>query len=678
MKIAPLFLSTLGLVVALSACTPDHPSPIAGVPLSGIEREGMDPAIRPQDNLFLHVNGAWLRDTEIPADKASWGSFDVLRERTLHQLKDIIENLQDDPQNHNEELVSTLYQDLLDADQGAETRLDALADDMVAIEALQSHDELPALFAHLARRGVTTPLAVGIGQDRKDSARYAVYLSQGGLGMPDRDYYFDGGEQGQKLRDGYHGYLLRLLELSDDSEGAAEMVAATIDLETRLAEHHWTRVANRDAEKTYNPRSGDVLLDTLAPAWRAFFDDLDISGQPHYVVRQPDFVAALHEIVTQTPVVQWQNYLKLQLLNAYAPYLGKAFDEAHFAFYGKLLRGTSEQEPQWQRAISYMNGAVGEALGELYVEKHFPPQARARMEELVANLKQAFHDAISDLPWMTPATRERALEKLAAFNTKIGYPDKWRDYSALELEAGDLVDNIRRIHAWQYRRDVERLGEAVDRDEWFMPPQIVNAYYSPSMNEIVFPAAILQPPFFNMAADDAVNYGAIGGVIGHEIGHGFDDQGSRYDGEGNLNNWWSDEDRQHFDALGKKLAAQYSQYEPLPGQFTNGELTLGENIGDLGGLGMAWQAYLLSLDGREPALIDGYTGYQRVFLGWAQAWRVKRRDELVSQLLKTGPHSQPEFRVNGVVENIDGYHEAFDTKPGDAMHKLPRERIRIW
>ncbi len=279
---------------------------------------------------------------------------------------------------------------------------------------------------------------------------------------------------------------------------------------------------------------------------------------------------------------------------------------------------------------------------------------------------------------MTPATRARALDKLAAFNTKIGYPDKWRDYSALELEAGDLVGNIQRINAWQHQRDVERLGEAVDRDEWFMPPQIVNAYYSPSMNEIVFPAAILQPPFFNMAADDAVNYGAIGGVIGHEIGHGFDDQGSRYDGRGNLNNWWSDEDRQHFDALGKKLAAQYSQYEPLPGQFTNGELTLGENIGDLGGLGMAWQAYLLSLDGREPALIDGYTGYQRVFLGWAQAWRVKRRDELVSQLLKTGPHSQPEFRVNGVVENIDGYHEAFDTEPGDAMYKPPRKRIRIW
>ena len=671
-------LLVIATAAALAACNPPAtPEQTAPLP-SGLELAGRDTGVRPQDDLFAHANGTWLKTTEIPADKASWGAFELLRERTLDQLHALIEALPPEPADHNARLIGHLYRDLLASNELPRRDLAVFADEFAAIDGLRHHDELPALFARLSRLGASTPLGAWIDQDRKDSSVYTVYLSQGGLGLPDRDYYFDASDKGEALRAGYGDYLQQLLTLANDGDDAESRSNAVLALETSLAEHHWTRVANRDAEKTYNPTPGDALLDGLGEPWRAFLDNLDLAGRDSYVVRQPSYLAELDGLVTGTDLAVWKDYLKLQLLDAYAPYLGSDFDRAQFDFYGKQLNGTPEQEPQWQRAIGFMNGAVGEALGQLYVEKHFPPAAKARMEQLVANLKRAFHDSISTLPWMTPATRARALEKLAAFNTKIGYPDKWEDYSALETQPNDLIGNIRRVRAWYHQRQVERLGQPVDRDEWFMPPQTVNAYYSPSMNEIVFPAAILQPPFFHPDADDAVNYGAIGAVIGHEIGHGFDDQGSRYDGKGNLDNWWSDEDRAHFEALGKRLAAQYSRYEPLPGEFINGELTLGENIGDLGGLSMALRAYELSLAGEEPPEIDGYSGHQRVFMGWAQAWRVKRRDELVSQLLKTGPHSQPEFRVNGVVVNIDGFHDAFATQPGDGLYKPQDQRIRIW
>lgn len=673
-----LFLATFLLITLLSACTPQLILRESPPLLSGLEPEGMDTSVRPQDDLFRHANGNWLRHTEIPADKASWGTFDILRERTLEQLRGIIETSLDNPQSHNEKITAYLYRDLLDTNEEGNANLRLLSEELAAIATVASHDRLPALFARLARIGVTTPLASGIGQDQGNSSQYAVYLSQAGLGLPDRDNYFDDSEQGKVLLAGYEQYLQQLLLLSYDRDQTERRVAAVIALERRLAEHHWTRVANRDAEKTYNPIPADEVIGHLAPRWRAFFEDQSIDGRPMYVVRQPSYLKELNSLLDGADLRVWRDYLKLQLLNAYAPYLGKEFDQAQFALYGTLLRGTTEQEPQWQRAISFLNGAVGEVLGQLYVEQYFPPAAKKHMLTLVGNVKMAFHGSISELEWMTPPTRTRALEKLAAFNTKIGYPDKWRDYSDLEIRPGDLIGNIKRIRQWSHQRDVQRLDQPVDRDEWFMPPQTVNAYYSPSMNEIVFPAAILQPPFFNQAADDAVNYGAIGAVIGHEIGHGFDDQGSRYDGQGNLNNWWSDEDREHFEALGKKLVEQYNQYEPLPGEPMNGQLTLGENIGDLGGLSMALRAYELSLKGREPPVIDGYSGYQRVFLGWAQAWRLQRRDELVRQLLKTGPHSQAEFRVNGVVVNIDGFHKAFNTQPGDGLYKPQEERIKIW
>ncbi|KJS04295.1 MAG: hypothetical protein VR73_14780 [Gammaproteobacteria bacterium BRH_c0] len=662
------------------ACIPSTTAPgDKDMPLiSGLELSGMDTSVRPQDDLFVYANGNWLRETETPPDKASWGTFDILRERTLEQLRTIVETSLDNPQTHHEQLTAYLYRDLLNSNNEKRGDLRMLADELAAIAKVDSHDKLPALFARLSRIGVTTPLGAWIAQDRRNSSQYVVYLSQGGLGLPDRDYYFDDSEQGKVLLAGYDQYLQQLLKLASDRDKTKSRSAKVIALEKSLAEHHWTRVANRDAEKTYNPASPEDVLSELSPRWRGFFADQGIDGQPLYVVLQPSYLEEVNDLVDATDLRIWRDYLKLQLLSAYAPHLGSDFDQAQFNFFGKQLRGTPEQEPQWQRAINFMNGSIGEVLGQLYVKQHFPPQAKKQMLELVGNVKAAFHGSISELAWMTPATRARALEKLAAFNTKIGYPDKWRDFSALEIRPNDLIGNIQRIRQWQHQRDVERLGQPVDRDEWYMPPQTVNAYYSPSMNEIVFPAAILQPPFFNRDAEDAVNYGAIGAVIGHEIGHGFDDQGSRFDGSGNLSNWWSDEDRQHFEALGKKLVAQYNQYEPLPGEPMNGELTLGENIGDLGGLSMALRAYELSLDGREPPVIDGFTGYQRVFLGWAQAWRLKRRDELVRQLLKTGPHSQAEFRVNGVVVNIDSFHQAFNTQPGDDLYKPPEKRIKIW
>lgn len=696
-------LTTLALTVALGACTSDNrisatPSKAEANPkqgqqlVSGLDLAGMDPSVRPQDDLFVHANGVWLAETSIPADKSAWGSFDILRERALHQLRELIEAESGEKTSggeavHNQQMVSRLYRDLLNADDRERADLAVFADDFAAIATLVTSDDvhrkLPALFARLAQLGADTPLALWVAQDRRDSTRYITYLSQGGLGLPDRDYYFDDSEQGTRLREGYVHYLQQLLILSGDSERVEQRVAAVLDLEESLARHHWTRVANRDAEKTYNLTLRDELLTRLGSHWQTFFDHLGLGrlSAEHadtFVVRQPDYIAALAEVLETTRAAVWRDYLSLKLLDAYAPYLGSDYDRAQFAFRGVLLSGTPEQEPRWQRAIHYMNGTLGEALGQLYVERHFPPESRARMEALVDNVMTAFRHAIGELSWMTPTTRERALEKLAAFNTKIGYPNKWRDYSALEIQPNDLIGNIQRIRAWHWQRNLERLGQPVDRDEWFMPPQTVNAYYSPSMNEIVFPAAILQPPFFNPQADDAVNYGAIGAVIGHEIGHGFDDQGSRYDGRGNLDNWWNEQDRERFEALGQRLVEQFSQYQPLPGEFINGELTLGENIGDLGGLGMAYQAYLLSLDGAEPPVIDGYTGQQRVFLGWAQSWRMKRRDELVRQLLKTGPHAQPEFRVNGVVINIDGFHEAFSTRPGDGLYKPEEERIRIW
>lgn len=469
--------------------------------------------------------------------------------------------------------------------------------------------------------------------------------------------------------------MLSLSGYADAADAALRIVA----LETALAEHQWTRVENRQAEKTYNKVSGDEFAATLSNLDTArYLEGIGVGTQANLIVSQPSYLDGLNSLFTEIPVATWREYLRLQIVDSFASVLSSDLGERRFDFYGRLLQGRESQQDRWKRAIGALNANMGELLGQIYVERHFPPEAKRRMDELVGNLIRAYEESISNLDWMSDETRIKALEKLAKFTPMIGYPDKWRDYSELEISPDDLVTNIRSARTFEHYRQVDKLGTPVDRSEWFMSPQTVNAYYSPTRNQIVFPAAILQPPFFDLNADDARNYGAIGMVIGHEIGHGFDDQGSKYDGDGNLQNWWTDEDRERFEARTGKLVEQFNGHEALPGLFVNGELTLGENIGDLGGTAIALRAYELSLNGEEAPIIDGMTGRERFFLGLAQVWRSKYRDEAIELRVKSDPHSPPYFRVNGVVPNIDAFYETFDVREGDAHYLPPGERVRIW
>ncbi len=661
---------------------------------SGLDLLGMDKNIRPQDDFFAYVNGAWLAETNIPADRSSWGSFALLHEKSLDQLKVIIqESAIAVGNNPAKQKIGDFYKAYLNEDLIAEKGLTPLANQMTVIQSLSDHQSIAAYFGKSNGIGLDSPLGVWIGQDAKDSTRYIMHFSQSGLGLPDRDYYFDSSQRGQEILQKYRDFIQQLFTLANlgEPEQSADHIIA---LETRLAEHQWTKVKNRDADLTYNKFTADkfeVLLNNYSI--NSFLSSLGVdpeiqnngSAGQTVIVSQPSYAKALNQIFIETSVSKWKDYLAFKLLVSHASFLSSEFENAHFDFYNKTLNGQLEQRPRWKKAIGGINGNMGELLGQLYVEKHFPPEAKVRMVELVDNLIAAYRASISELEWMGEETRQRALQKLDQFTPKIAYPDKWRDYSALSVDADDLIGNIQRARLFNHHYDLQKLGKPVDRSEWFMPPQKVNAYYNPGMNEIVFPAAILQSPFFDMIADDAVNYGGIGGVIGHEIGHGFDDQGSKYTGEGNLDSWWTDEDRERFEQRTNTLVEQYANYQPLPELMPelklNGELTLGENIGDLGGLSIALKAYRLSRESSSDlndSTLDGFTGEQRVFLGWAQAWKVKRRHELTERLAKTDPHSPPKFRVNGVVRNIDEFYTAFDVKPGDNLYLPPEQRVKIW
>jgi len=574
--------------------------------------------------------------------------------------------------------VGALYAAFMDETRIAERGLLPLQHELAAIAALRDHAAIAGYFGQAATIGVGSPLGFWVDQDARDATQYILYLDQGGLGLPDRDYYFDTSERGQQLLNAYRKFAAELLALAGQSEPAAT-AERIIDLETRLAEHQWTRLDNRDAEKTYNRYEAPELRLLLGDyALEAFLRAQGLEVPAAVIVRQPSYAEAVNALFHEVPAGLWQDYLRLRLLTAYAPYLPPAFAQLHFDFYQRELNGQQEPQERWKRAVNVLDDHLGQLLGKLYVEQHFPPDAKVRMQSLVGHLLEAYRISISQLDWMSAQTRARALAKLDSFTPKIGYPDHWRDYSGLELDPGDLVGNIQAAQTFNHQYHIDKLGRPVDRDEWFMPPQQVNAYYNPGMNEIVFPAGILQPPFFQLDADDAVNYGAIGAVIGHEIGHGFDDQGSKYDGAGNLNNWWTARDRERFEERTHRLVAQYDQYEVLPGLKVKGALSLGENIGDLGGLGIAFRAYRLSLAGEDAPLLDGFSGEQRVFLGWAQAWRVKRRDELAERLLRVAPHAPPKFRVNGVVRNIDAFYRAFEVGPDAALYLPPEDRVRIW
>ena len=668
-----------------TTATTDAPTAaaVAAAPTSGITLNHFDQAVRAQDDLYRHVNGSWLKTTEIPADKSNYGSFTKLADDAQAQLKTIIETAaasQNAPGSEAQK-VGDFYNSYMNEAKREELGLKPVEPYFAEIDALKDKSALAAWFGKAQRDGVSTPIAMFINNDEKDTSQYISYFYQSGLGLPDRDFYDakkKSDEKSQAIRAAYLKHIETMFALAGQKDPAA--VATRIyALEEKIAMGQWDRVSNRDPQKTYNKvETGKLNTLTAHFDWSAFVNGLGLANASHVVVAQPTYLTALGDVIKSGSMEDWKLYAKWRVLSGAAPVLAKAFDDENFNFYSKTLRGVQEQQPRWKRAVQTIDGAIGEAVGKIYVEKHFPPEAKAKMEKLVQNLLVAFGQGIDGLEWMSADTKKAAHEKLGKFTYKIGYPDKWRDYSALNISADDLVGNIVRATQFEYDRNLNKLGKPIDRSEWFMTPQTVNAYYNPPMNEIVFPAAILQPPFFDMNADDAVNYGGIGAVIGHEIGHGFDDQGSQYDGDGNLRNWWTEQDLAEFKARTGKLVAQYNGFEPLPGKHVNGELTLGENIGDLGGLTIAYKAYQLSLAGQPAPVLDNQSGDQRFFMGWAQVWARKYRDEELNQRLVTDPHSPSEYRCNGIVRNMPEFYAAFDVKEGDALFLKPEERVKIW
>ncbi|WP_215396742.1 M13 family metallopeptidase [Rheinheimera oceanensis] len=693
MKKLTLAAASVALALGLTACnkqdTTQTQTPTQGAaavaakaPLvSGIDQQYFDPAVKFSEDFFLAVNGKWLAETAIPADKASYGSFHILNDNSQQAVKAIIDEVSaraDLKAGSDEHKLGSFYNSFMDEATIEKLGLSPLQPQLDAIKAVTDKSQLAALFASLQRDGVAIPFGWYVNNDAKNSSEYAVYLGQGGLGLPDRDYYFKDDDASVNIINQYKAYLTDMFTLAGntDAAAAAERVYA---LEKALAEHHWTRLESRNADKTYNKMSATELNSSMGSFdWATFAEGVKLAGVSDIIVRQPSYFEGFAKVVQSADLQTWQDYLTMRTINSYADKLSSNFADRRFAFYSTTLSGVEEQQPRWKRAVDASDEVLGELTGKLYVERHFKPEAKARMEQLVANLIKAYEISIKELEWMTEETKVAALEKLSTFTPKIGYPDKWKDYSALEIKADDLVGNFMRASHWAYDDMLNKLGKPIDKSEWFMTPQTVNAYYNPVNNEIVFPAAILQPPFFNMEADDAVNYGGIGGVIGHEIGHGFDDQGAKYDGSGNLRNWWTEQDKGQFQARGAKLIGQYNRFEPLPGVNVNGAVALGENIGDLGGMTVALKAYHLSLEGKEAPVMDGFTGEQRFFISWAQVWRTKFREEALRRQLSTGPHSPAHYRVIGVLPNIPQFYTAFDIKEGDKMYLPPEQRVKIW
>jgi putative endopeptidase len=668
--------------LVLAACTgADTSEPRPATLGLGLDTGHMDSTIRPQDDFFSYVNGGWLAETEIPADRVRWGSFDALADHAEEQVLALITEAAADSgaaPGSNSRKIGDLFHAYMDVETIEARGLAPLADQLAAIDALATHAELAAYWGDSRRNGSTAPLGFAVGQDQGQADRYITTLGQGGLGLPDREYYLADDERSRELLAAYQAHVARLFELAGVAafEQAAERVVA---VETLIAQAHWTRVQNRDRTATYN-RMTLAEVAAIAPNldMPVMLAAGDIDGIDEIVIRQPSYLARIARTYTEVSLADWQHYHRFHLLRSSAPYLPAAFVEANFEFYGRTLNGQLEMRPREKRGVALVQAVLGFMVGEQYVARHFQPEAKERMDAMVENLKRAFEQAIDELEWMTEETKLEAQAKLARFNTKIGYPDVWLDYDCVHIDATDLIGNLRRSNACEHARNVARLGQPVDRDEWFMTPQTVNAYYSPTMNEIVFPAAILQPPFFNVEADDAINYGAIGGVIGHEITHGFDDQGRHSDGEGNLRDWWTPADAEQFRARTQLLIDQYSAYEPIEGMNINGAVALGENIADLGGLTVAYRAYRLSL-GDEPApVIAGFDGSQRFFLGWGQVWRISFRDEALRRQLMTGPHSPGRYRVLGVLSNMPEFYEAFGVEPGDGMYRPDEVRVKIW
>jgi predicted metalloendopeptidase len=647
---------------------------------SGLDLSFVDDGTRPQDDLFEHVNGKWLADYTIPADRAVDGAFRTLYDRAEQDVRTIITEAAESESAPGSDArkIGDLYSSFMNSDAVEAAGLGPISGELASIAEATDLVTLAQVLGSLQRTGVSGAVAHYVDTDSKNSSRYIVHFSQSGIGLPDESYYRE--DAHAEIREKYVAHIEKMFALAR----APHSARTVFELETKLAAGHWDVVKRRDADLSYNLTTFDTLVQQMAGFnWGAWLSGLGASSTDQFaeiVVRQPDFVRTFAGLWVSEDLGAWKAWATWKVIHSRAPYLTSDIVDENFDFYGRTLTGTEENRERWKRGVSLVQDLLGEAVGKLYVDRHFPADSKTRMQELVANLVAAYRRNITDLEWMSPETRTAAMEKLEKFTPKIGYPDRWRDYSSLAIDPDDLVGNYRAGYEAEYQRDLDKLGGEVDRTEWFMTPQTVNAYYNPGMNEIVFPAAILQPPFFDPEADDAANYGGIGAVIGHEIGHGFDDQGAKYDGDGNLVDWWTDSDRTEFGKRTAALIEQYNSFEPkaLPGHHVNGEFTIGENIGDLGGLSIAVEAYRISLDGKEAPVIDGLTGLQRVFFGWAQVWRTKARDAEALRRLSIDPHSPPEFRCNGVVRNLDSFHEAFELTEEDRLFLDPSERVRIW
>ena len=649
---------------------------------SGIDRTTFDSSVKPGDNFFLYVNGNWIKHNPIPPEYSRWGAFPKLRDDNLAALHEILEGLakSTQPLDADSRKLRNFYKTAMDEARLEEAGAKPLAGALEEVAKLSNPKDLIAVVCRLQLAGTPSMFRMGVRQDEKQSNVYAVYAYQGGLGLPERDYYLGTTDDSKKIRDQYREHVAKMLELLGDSPQAAAKGAETVlTIETKLAEASRTPVQLRDREKQYNKLTFAKLA-ALTPQldWDLYFKTANIAEPADVIVGQPEFFTRLNEMLTSVSTADWQTYLRSHLVSSKASFLSSKFENEDFRFSSGVLRGVKQMQPRWKRAVEAVDAMMGEALGRLYVEKYFKPAAKERMDELVKNLMFAYRDRLQSRDWMGAETKKHALDKLAAITPKIGYPDKWRDYSALEIHDDSYAENVMRAEVFEIRYRLSKLGKPVDRTEWGMTPPTVNAYYNPSMNEIVFPAGILQPPFFNATADDAVNYGAIGAVIGHEITHGFDDQGSRYDLDGNMRNWWTSEDRAHFNAKTDKLVKQYNACVPLENLHVNGRLTLGENLADLGGIAIAYAAYQKSLHGQPAPVIDGFTGPQRFFIGFAQVWRGTSRDAEQRLRLRTDPHSPPIVRATVPVSNIQAFYDAFGIKPGDTMYRDPQDRVEVW
>jgi len=647
---------------------------------SGIDRDNFDITVRPQDDFYRYVNGTWLDNTKIPDDQSTYGSFNALRDKARDDVRLIIEESSKQKnllEGSDSQKVGDLYNSFMDEESLETLGISPIKPDLEKIDKIVDHDSLAVHFARMQKTNVDSPYGFYVSNDSKNPTEYITYFGQSGLGLPEKAYYLKEDDKSKTLRSEYVGHVEKMFELFGFKE-VKSIASKVMAIEISIAKIHWTMVDRRDRDKTYNKLS-TLELRKLAPNlnWSFYLEEAGLANEEYFVVSEKSYFSDFSNLFKLIPLEDWKLYLKWKLINSSSGSLNAEIDKQNFAFYGRILNGTPVQEERWKRGTALISGVLGEVVGKIYVERHFQPEAKDRMIELVENLRAAYKEAIIDLDWMSEETKKQALDKLAKFKPKIGYPDKWRDYSDLEV-GNNLINNLRQAALFSHQRQIDKLGKPIDREEWFMTPQTVNAYYNPTMNEIVFPAAILQPPFFNMEADDAVNYGAIGGVIGHEMGHGFDDQGAKSDGDGVLRNWWTEKDLEEFKLRTGKLADQYSKFEPLPGEFINGEMTLGENIGDLGGLTIAHKAYKLSLNDQESKMIDGLRGEERFFMGWAQVWAYKFREEALRNRLLTDSHSPAPYRCNGTLMNMPEFVEAYDVKESDKMYREPEDRVKIW